>query len=116
MYAPTAPEVKNPTAAQVCLVLGLALILAGSVVTLAAMNKDVGAIFTAVAAVVLLVAGAFGWTKASQIQRDVDHVKEISNGRVTQLLDDLANANQKLTALAMLVQPPKETPPELEVK
>lgn len=108
-------EMKQLTSQQVCLILGLALILAGSVVGLAAMDKDVGSIFAAVAAVAITVGAAFGWAKANQLSRDMgtvnlnmDHVKEISNGRLTEVIEENKRLNEKLTALAMLVQPPEQ--------
>lgn len=111
----SASEMRNPTGAQVCLILGICVILAGSVVSLAALNKDVGAIFAAVGAVIITVGAAFGWAKASQLQKDlgqvhqsVDVVKDISNGRMTQLLEDNKDLHEKLTALAMLMQPPAQ--------
>lgn len=114
----SASEMRNPTAAQVCLILGICLIVATSAVSLAAMDKDVGAIFAAVGAVAVTVGAAFGWAKASQLQKDlgqvhesVDVVKELSNGRVTQLMDDNRALHEKLTALAMLVQPTVLIPP-----
>lgn len=103
---------KQVTPPQVCLILGLALILAASVVGLAAMNKDVGSIFAAVGAVLITVAGAFGYAKATQIQKDVSQVKELSNGRVTDLMDDNKKLHEQLTAMAILI-PPK---PGEEVK
>lgn len=111
-----APEMKNPTPAQVCLILGLALILAGSVFGLAALGKDVVTILTGVAAVAITVAGAFGWAKVQQLTRDVsqvnqgvDHVKEISNGRLTEVLDDNKRLNERIAALSILI-PPREPP------
>jgi methyl-accepting chemotaxis protein len=107
-------ELKAVNAAQVCLILGLALILAGSVVGLAAMGKDVVTILTGVAAVAITVAGAFGWAKANQLVRNfnqvsdsVDQVRELSNGRLTEVLEENKRLNDKVTALAMLVQPPE---------
>jgi flagellar motor component MotA len=104
----TADEMKNPTGAQVCLILGLALILAASVVGLAAMDKDVGSIFAAVGAVLITVAGAFGWAKATAIQKDVNHVKELSNGRITDLMESNKQLQDKVTAMAMMMVPPKQ--------
>lgn len=110
-----ASEMKQVSSQQVCLILGIALILAGSVVGLAAMDKDVGSILAAVAAVAITVAGAFGWAKANQLSRDMgtvnqnmDHVKEVSNGRLTQVLEENKALNEKITALALLIQPPPE--------
>jgi hypothetical protein len=108
-------ELKAVTGPQVCLILGLALILAGSVVGLAALGKDVVTILTGVAAVAITVAGAFGWAKANQLVRNfnevsnsVDQVKELSNGRLTEVLDDNKKLHEQITALAMLVQPPEK--------
>jgi len=108
-----ADEMKNPTGAQVCLILGLAVILAGSVVGLAAMDKDVVTILTGVAAVAITIAGAFGWAKANQLSRSmtqvtesVDQVRELSNGRLTDVMNDNKALHEKLTSLAMLLQPP----------
>lgn len=110
-----AHEMKQVTPAQVCLILGLAFILAGSVVGLAAMNKDVGSILAAVAAVLITVAGAFGVVKVnqitsnlSQVNQNVDHVKELSNGRLTDLMDTVRQQQEKITELALQVKPPED--------
>lgn len=99
--------------AQVCLILGLALILAGSVVGLAALDKDVASIFAALAAVAITIGGSFGWAKVNQITKDlgnvnqnVNHVKELSNGRLTDMMETIKQQQDKITELAMLVQPP----------
>ena len=114
MYA-TASEMKQVSSQQVCLILGLALILAGSIIGLAAMDKDIVTILAGVGAVAVTVAGAFGFAKAQQITRDlgavnqnVDHVKEISNGRLTTVLEDNKALHEKVTALALMVQAPPE--------
>jgi cytochrome c biogenesis protein CcdA len=108
-------EVKQVTAAQVCLILGLAVILAGSVVGLAALGKDVVTILTGIAAVAITVAGAFGWAKANQLTRDlnqvnqnVDQVREISNGRLTAVLEDNKALHEKLQQALTQLPPPKE--------
>ncbi len=115
MSVVAAPEVKNPTGPQVCLILGLALILAGSVVGLAALGKDVITILTGVAAVAITVAGAFGWAKANQLSRgltqvsdNIDQVRDISNGRLTEVLDDNKRLHEQITALAIRIQPPEQ--------
>lgn len=114
-------DVKPVTGPQVCLILGLAAILAGSVVGLAAMNKDVGSIFTAVAAVLITVGVSFGWAKANQLSRDVTHVKETTNGRMTEQIEanrELNKANEELNrqlqqAMLRLPPPPEETTRDL---
>jgi arginine exporter protein ArgO len=110
-------ELKQVTGAQVCLILGLALILAGSVVGLAALGKDVVTILTGIAAVGITVAGAFGWAKANQLSRglsqvsdNIDQVRDISNGRLTEVLDDNKRLHEQITALAIQIQPP--SPPD----
>lgn len=109
-----ASELRSVTSAQVCLILGLSLIGAATVVGLAALGKDVVTILTGVGAITLAIAGAFGWTKAQQLTRgisqvntNVDHVKEISNGRLTEALDEVKSLNVQL-AQAMLRTPPPE--------
>lgn len=113
MSTVAAPEMKNPTPpSQVCLILGLAGILAASVLGLAALGKDVVTILTGVAAVAITVGGAFGWAKANQLSRDlnqvnqnVDHVKEISNGRLTEVMEHNKILQDQVTQLAILVHP-----------
>lgn len=106
---------RNVNTQQVVLILGLSAILMGGVVTLAAMGKDVGAIFGAVAAVAIGLAGAFGIS----LNHKVDQVKDIANGRLTEALDDGRKAReqgredcqalqQQITSLAMLVTPPEQ--------
>jgi len=114
-----APEMKNITPPQVCLILGLALILAGSVVWLAALGEDIGSTFAALAAVAITIAGAFGYAKANQLTRNmdqvnqnVDHVKDLSNGRLTAVLDDnkalqgdIRDLHERIAALSILITP-----------
>jgi hypothetical protein len=112
MSEATAPEMKNITPPQVCLILGLALILAGSVVWLAALGEDIGSTFAALAAVAITIAGAFGYAKANQLTRNmdqvnqnVDHVRELSNGRLSEVMDQNKKLQEQVTALAILVRP-----------
>lgn len=115
MLSAEALEMRQVTGPQVCLTLGLALILAGSVVGLAAMGKDVVTILAGLAAVAITVGGAFAAAKANQLTRDltavnqnVDHVKELSNGRLTDLLEDNKQLNAKLQEVLMLMPPPPQ--------
>lgn len=96
------PEMKQVNVPQVVLILGMSLILMAGVVILAVNNKDVGAILGAVAAVGLGVAAAFGMT----LNHKVDQVKEMTNGRMTEVMADNKALNEKVAALSMLIQPP----------
>ncbi len=87
---------------QAILTLGLALILMAGVVVLALNDKDVGAILGAVAAVAVVVMSGLGFN----LKHTLDQVKDISNGRMTDLLEDNKRLNERVTALAMNIVPP----------
>lgn len=114
MSPDAALEMKDLKGPQVCLILGLALILAGSAVGLAALGKDVVTIFTGVGAAIIAVGVAFGWAKVQQLTRglhqvneNVDTVKEISNGRLTELLEQNRQLHIQNAELSRLLPPPE---------
>lgn len=107
MFVYATPPMKNLTTQQVVLYLGLALIGMTGVVVLALAHQDVGAIFTSLAVVFGLIMGALG----INLKHSMDQVKDISNGRLSEqiakndtLNDKIAAMNDKLTAMAVLVQ------------
>jgi hypothetical protein len=104
-----AAEVKNVTPPQVVLILGLSVILATTVIWLAAIGLDVVGIMSGLAPVLLLVAGAFGLAKVNDLKRDSTEIKQLSNGRLDELREDNKQLHERIARLSMLLAPP---PPE----
>lgn len=96
---------KTMTWPQVVLILGLSLMLMSSVTWLALAGKDVAAIYGAVGTVVLATATAFG----VNIHNKLGEVREATNGRLTEVLEQNQSLQRQVTALALQVQP-KEDP------
>lgn len=101
-----AAEVKNVTLPQVVLILGLSVILATTVIWLAVIGQDVVGIMSGLAPVVLFVAGAFGVAKVNELRKDVGDVKDLSNGRLTELQEDNKRLHEKIANMAVLIPPP----------
>lgn len=101
------PEMKQVTVQQVVLILGLAAIMMAGVIILALNGQDVGAIFGALATLGFAVATALGFN----LKHTMDQVKDISNGRLTQMLDENKALNERVATLAMMMQPPPERDP-----
>lgn len=105
-----APEMRQVTVPQVILILGLALIVMAGTVIMALAGLDVVAILSGLVTVGLVVATLFG----INLKHTVDQVKDISNGRLTEVLDankSLTQVNhelhEKIASLSMLVPPPE---------
>lgn len=118
MSLTSAPEMKDVTPSQVVLFLGLALILATTVVVLALSGLDPAVILSGIATSVVTLGGAFAWKTArdvtsslKQVNQGVEQVKDLSNGRFTEVLDDNRALHQQVAALSLLVNPviPKES-------
>lgn len=99
-------EVKQVTIPQVVLVLGLTLILMTGIVTMALAGLDVVAILSGLVTMALVVATLFG----INLKNSVDQVKDISNGRLTEMLDHNKELNEKIASLSMLIPPPDKKP------
>lgn len=91
---------------QAVVVLGLTAMLMTSVTILALHNKDVGAVLSAVGGILLVVAGLFGYS----LHNKVDRVETMANGRLTEQIEANRELQNKVQALALLVQPPPIEP------
>jgi hypothetical protein len=123
MSVASAAEMKQPTTQQVVLILGLAVIVAGTVVTLGLSGLDPVVILTGIAGIAATIFGAAGWAKArdvnqslSQVSQNVEQVKELSNGRLTEVMEDNKRLHDQVAALSILVQPVVSPPTELDTK
>lgn len=101
-----APEMRQLSTQQVVLFLGESAIMMAGIVVMALAHIDVVAILTGVATVAVVAMGALG----INLKHNVDQIKDISNGRLTSVLDDNRELHEKLTALSLLVQPPPDKP------
>lgn len=100
------PPKTSLTWQQAIVVLGLALMLMTSVTVLALNNKDVSAILSAVGGIILVVGGLFGFS----LHNKVDRVETMANGRLTEQIEANRELQNKVQALALLVQPPPVEP------
>ncbi len=96
------PEVKTLSWSMIVLVLGITLLLLSAVVILALAGKDVATIFGAVGAVVIAVGTAFGWS----IHQQLGQVKEVANGRMTDVINQNKELQNQVTTLALRLPPP----------
>lgn len=110
-----AAEVKNMTTQQVVLVLGLSTLISTTVIWLTIIGADVVQIMTGLSPIIILLGGAFGWAKINEFKRDIGDVKELSNGRLTEVRDDnkvlqqeVKQLNEKIAALSVLINPATE--------
>lgn len=86
----------------VVLVLGLAAMLLGTVTFLSIKQQDVVSILASVGSLVVLIAGLFGY---NNLTHKVEQVHDISNGRLTQLMEENKNLQTKLQAMALAMPP-----------
>lgn len=103
-----ASEMKDVTTQQVVLILGLSALVAGVIIWLAILGLDPGQVLAGLSPFALLLGGLFGWAKVNDLKRDVGDVKEMSNGRLTQLQDDNKELHAKVASLSMYLQPPDQ--------
>ena len=102
------PPKTGITWQQAIVVLGLTAMLMTSVTLLALNNKDVGAVLSAVGGILLVVAGLFGYS----LHNKVDRVETMANGRLTEQIEMNQKLQEKIQALALLVQPPPDLVPQ----
>lgn len=99
---PTSEQLmKNLNWQQIVLFLGITFMLLAAVVILALAGKDVATIFGAVGAVVIAVATAFG----VNIHNQLGQVKELTNGRMTDVINQNKDLQNQVTALALRLNP-----------
>ena len=91
---------------QAFLLVSLSTLLIGGIVVLALTDKDWGAMMAVAAAVVVPILGAFGIS----IHQNLQQVKDVANGRLTELLDDNKRLHAQVTALALSLEP-RQAPP-----
>jgi hypothetical protein len=104
MYSTLEPTVRQVTVPQVILILGLSAIMMTGVIILSLNGQDVAAVFGTLTTLGVLAAGALG----VNVSKKLDQVKEISNGRLTEILEKNQKLQDQVTAMAMLLQPPQD--------
>lgn len=102
---PAEPPMKHFTWPQVALILGITCMVLTAVVILAALDKDVGAILGAVGIAMGVLFAALGINTANK----VDQVKELTNGRISEILNMVKDLQDSNTAIALQVPPPPPT-------
>jgi hypothetical protein len=108
-HAVAEPSVKNMTWPQVVVILGLTTVLMTAVIILSLNGKDAGTILGAVGTVIIGLATAFGLDLRNQVvanRSDVAQVRELSNGRLSELLDRNKELQAQVTTLALRLPPP----------
>lgn len=98
---------------QAFLLTALSTLLIAGIVILVLAGKDVGAMMAVAAAVIVPILGAFGIS----IHQGLQQVKDVANGRLTDLLEDNKNLHEdnkrlqaQVTALALSLEPKGITP------
>lgn len=95
---PAKPTITWP---QATIVISLAFMLMTSVTILAWKGRDVGAVLSAVGGIILVVGGMFGFS----LHNKVDRVETMTNGRLTEQIEANQKLQDRVQALALLVQP-----------
>lgn len=95
---------------QVTLILGTMLLFFGTLVGLTLLKVDAAAIMTTCVLLLLSVLGVLGYRSQGELREKVDQVKELSNGRITDLQDKNERLQQQVTDMALQMQPPKVPP------
>ena len=103
-----AAEMKDIQLPAVILILGLSLIAAGTVIWLAILGLDPADILSGLAPIAILLGGYFGVTKVRDLKKDVVDVKELSNGRLTELTEENKRLNKMVAQLSMQIMPPDQ--------
>ena len=93
--------VKEVSWPQAFLLTALTTLLIAGVVILALAGKDVGTILAVAAVVIAPILGAFGIS----IHQGLQQVKDVANGRLTEILEDNKRLQAQVTALALSVEP-----------
>lgn len=84
--------------------VAIVFLLVAGVVTLGALDKDVGVIITLAGIVAVPVLSAFGVA----VYQKLDQVKEVSNGHHGELLEMVRGLHAQVTSLALQVKPAEE--------
>lgn len=90
---------------QVILFLGITFILMAGVVTLIAMDKDVGVILAIIGMVVTPILVAAGASVVQRVDTKLENLKEATNGDRTQLVELLRETKNQLAELALKKEP-----------
>lgn len=100
---------RNVTWQMVALGLGFMIILFGSAIFLAYLKADVVSIFNLVLAAILTILTFIVNNAKNNLETKMDNVKEVANGRLSQVMDDNKRLQEQITALALQVQPRMDT-------
>lgn len=108
---------RNVTWNQVVLYLGLAAIVFAAVILLVYLKADVSAVLNAVLTLVITALAFVGYDAKKSIEGRIDRVnttthevKDLSNGRLGDVMDENRELRAQITALALQIQPPPVTP------
>lgn len=95
-------NLKNPH--LIWATVAIVFMLIAGAVTLAALDKDTTVVLSLAALVAVPVLSAFG----AIIYQKVDQAKEIANGNLSRLLNQLVASHRESVDLAKQVTPPEE--------
>jgi hypothetical protein len=109
--------IKNPHVIWACVVIVFMMI--GGAVVLSALDRDVSAIMNLAIIIGIPVLAALGVGGYQQVMSNMEQVKEvgnqvkdISNGRMTEMMDMVAKLHNEVTALALQVPAAPTNPAE----
>lgn len=91
---------------QVALVLGTIFLFFSTLIGLTLLKVDAAAIMTTAVLLLLSLLAVLGYRSQGELRDKVAEVKELSNGRITDLQDRNERLQQQVTALALQLQPP----------
>ena len=110
--------VRGVTWPQVVLTLGFTALFFCMIIVLAVLKQDLITVAGAIVVLLLTVLNVFGWQKQESIEKKVDRVAEVSNGRLTEQIESNQRLQAEIKALHLqmtemaLRMPAESAPPE----
>jgi uncharacterized membrane protein len=93
---------------QVTLILGTMALFFATLIILTKLQVDAAAIMTTCVLLLLSVLGVLGYRSQGELREKVDQVKELSNGRITELNARNEQLQTQVTEMALRLPPPPE--------
>lgn len=93
---------------QVTLILGITLIYFTAIVVLTKLDVDAQSVMTTCVVLLLGLLGALGFRNQSEVTQKLDQVKDLSNGRIREVMEDNRRLQRRVEELAMRLPPDKQ--------
>lgn len=90
---------------QAVLALGITAIFFTTVIILTNLGVNVTEIMTTCVLLLISVLSVLGWRNQEKMDHKIEQVKETSNGRLSDLIEQNRQLQEQVTALALQIQP-----------